>query len=93
MESSLQNRSDKRHYSLVVMNGIDSSKEPRRWTDAELHKLFSDYFDKLPGTCPVCGHEVRMMMDHNCDVAILSIRVPWVRKFIYGPQLIPQFSN
>jgi transcription elongation factor Elf1 len=46
----------------------------RRWTDAELHKLFRDYFDKLPGTCPVCGHEVAMMMDHKDNATILSIQ-------------------
>ena len=47
--------------------------EPRRWTDAELHQLFRDYYDKRPGTCPVCGHEVGMMMDHKGDLTILSI--------------------
>lgn len=46
----------------------------RPWTNAELHKLFSDYFNKLPGMCPVCGHEVSMMMDHQQYVTILSIR-------------------
>ena len=46
----------------------------RRWTDTELHKLFRDYFDKQPGICPVCGHEVGMMMDHKREVTILSIR-------------------
>jgi hypothetical protein len=51
-----------------------SKTEARRWTDAELHKLFKDYFAKMPGVCPVCGKEVGMMMDHKGETTILSIR-------------------
>lgn len=50
------------------------SPGPRPWTEAELHKLYRDYFDKQPGICPVCGSQVSMMMDHKEQLAILSIR-------------------
>ncbi|HLH54916.1 MAG TPA: hypothetical protein VKY92_15000 [Verrucomicrobiae bacterium] len=52
----------------------DPPSQPRRWTNEELHKLFRDYFDGLPGICPVCGKEVGMMMDHKGGVTMLTIR-------------------
>jgi hypothetical protein len=53
---------------------VELEAEARRWTDAELHRLFSDYYNKLPGVCPVCGHEVSMRMDHKDNVTLLTIR-------------------
>ena len=59
----------------VIMNSDNQSDGWRRWTDAELHKLYRDYFERLPGMCPVCGREVGMMLDHkDGGIAILSIR-------------------
>lgn len=34
----------------------------RRWTDEEKQQLFRQYFDRLPGVCPVCSGAVRMML-------------------------------
>jgi hypothetical protein len=56
------------------MNLTKAPRAERRWTDSELHKLYQDYFDRLPGTCPVCGCEVGMMMDHKDVMTIISIR-------------------
>jgi hypothetical protein len=46
----------------------------RRWTNEELHKLFREYFERLPGTCPVCASQVGMMMDHQNGSTILHLR-------------------
>jgi ribosomal protein S27AE len=52
----------------------NQTEQWREWTDAELHKLFKEYFAKLPGTCPVCGHGVGFMTDHSDNTAMLTIR-------------------
>ena len=49
-------------------------EQVRRWTEAEKQRLFSDYFERLPGTCPVCGSGVHMMMDQDADVVTLEMR-------------------
>jgi len=36
----------------------------RQWTREERQKLFHIYFGPLPGMCPVCGHEVSMIMSN-----------------------------
>jgi transcription elongation factor Elf1 len=59
---------------LMGLDNASKTPEARRWTNEELHKLFKDYFDKLPGICPVCQREVGMMMDHKDSVTILTIR-------------------
>lgn len=46
----------------------------RLWTNDEKQKLLADYFERLPGLCPVCACEVSMMMEHGQDVATLSLR-------------------
>jgi hypothetical protein len=36
----------------------------RQWTREEGQELFDVYFGPLPGICPVCGHEVCMIMSN-----------------------------
>lgn len=36
----------------------------RQWTAEERQRLFDDYFGPWPGICPVCGHEVCMVMSN-----------------------------
>jgi hypothetical protein len=38
--------------------------ERRPWTDEEQQKLFDDYFGPVAGICPVCAHEVNMLMSY-----------------------------
>jgi hypothetical protein len=46
----------------------------RRWMDEEQQKLFEEYVARLPGICPVCGHEVHVMVDHARALATLLMR-------------------
>jgi hypothetical protein len=45
----------------------------RAWTKKEQQKLFKDYFDRMPGTCPICGRMVSMMLDHRDEVTIVRM--------------------
>lgn len=54
-------------------------KVVRRWTEEEQQKLFEDYFRLSPTLCPICGHEVSILLSclgekvtvllqcHGCD--------------------------
>jgi hypothetical protein len=46
----------------------------RQWTNNDKQKLMADYFERLPGICPVCACEVSMMIEHGQAMAILSLR-------------------
>ena len=46
----------------------------RPWKEFEKRKLFEAYFQREPGICPVCAREVRMMMEHQGEEAILVMR-------------------
>jgi len=55
-------------------SGTKHRERARPWTEEEQQKLFRDYFDRLPGICPVCASEVHMMMEHKGDVTALVMR-------------------
>jgi hypothetical protein len=46
----------------------------RKWTEAEEQKLFDDYFSPLAGICPVCAHEVCMVMSHLGQTITLLLK-------------------
>jgi hypothetical protein len=45
----------------------------RQWSQEECYRLFDDYFGPLPGICPVCFHEVRMVMSYLGRFVTLSL--------------------
>ena len=45
----------------------------RQWTQKECDRLFDDYFGPVPGICPVCSHEVCMILSLRGGVVTLSL--------------------
>jgi len=45
----------------------------RQWTREERDRLFDDYFGRAPGICPVCAHEVGMIMSYLARTVTLSL--------------------
>jgi len=45
----------------------------RQWTQEERDGLFDDYFGPLPGICPVCAHEVCIIMTYLGRFVTLSL--------------------
>lgn len=66
-------------------------KPARQWTREERQNLFHDYFGTSPGICPVCGHEVSMVMSNlgrtvtlllSCDGCDNKTQVNRIRQVI-----------
>jgi hypothetical protein len=52
---------------------MGSDKPYRPWTEQEKLQLVKQYFERLPGNCPVCAHEVSMMMENRQDSITMAL--------------------
>jgi hypothetical protein len=48
-------------------------KAAKKWSQEQREKLFDAYFGPSPGLCPICAHEVCMVMTHIGRVVTLLL--------------------
>jgi len=49
-------------------------RSSRPWSKTEQERLFEAYFDRLPGTCPVCATPVGIRMESGGNDVVLLMR-------------------